>query len=291
MCLADRGVPGIHDGMPVQEALAAQYRPYYYSTLTTTVDRSVATQVRVFGDRGWFSDGAVVGLQHFDDPLYQAVVDDVFIPAVRSYGVERIVTQPAPRGGADGATSYSARFRAEGVTHVMFLGEAGAYPLFFMRGAQSQLYSPQYGLSTDNQLITLQAGAPPEQLANAIAMGWVPALDVDTPQDPGPVSAENTLCLDIQRQAGQDMSNRGSQLTALGYCSGLFFLQQALALAPSVTVEGLGQGAAALGSGFASPAVYGTTYTAARHDGVSAYRDLAFANGVFAYTSDPRPMP
>lgn len=295
-CLAGRGVPGIHVGMPIDESTLAQFRDFWYSGFGgsgLTLDRLAEMQVKVFAARGFFQPGAVVGIQYFDDPAYRRVVDQTMVPLLKANGVQRIVLQGAPRGGSE-ATSYVVRFRREGVTNVLFLGEAAAYPMFFMRAADTQGYFPRYGLNTDQApAANLQVAAPPRQLRNAIGMGWTPIVDVDQARDPGPVNENNALCLELMRKAGQDMSSRQPQITALSYCHGLFLLKAAMAAAPEVTYLGLSVGVAALGTSFASPGVFGTRFSTTQHDGVDAYRDFAFRDECtcFVYTSPPKRFP
>ncbi len=90
------------------------------------------------------------------------------------------------------------------------------------------------------------------------------------------MSARNTLCYLIQRNAGQDMSNRGAATTALGYCDGMFLLQDALAKVTKVDVAGLAAGMGGLGTSYVSPGVFGTKFLVNKPDGAEAYRDIAF---------------
>ncbi len=287
-CLAKQGVPGVHDQMPIDERTLSSMRDYYYATSHVggmTLDRLARTSTHVFGRRGFFGKDAVVGILHYDDPAYRRVVDEQYRPALKQYGVRTVVTQAAPRFASAPIATYVSRFQSEGVTHVMFLGEAGGYPLLFMQAAENQLYRPKYGLRSDNlPAAVLQGTVSPNQLANVTGLGWQPTLDVDTAHDPGPVSRSNQLCLEIMRKAGQDMSDRGAAGSALAFCSGLFFLQRTLARAPGVTAAGLAASVGSLGRGFESPAVFGAEFGSSRHDGVAAYRDFAFTAGAFTYS-------
>lgn len=296
-CLAERDVIGLHDGLPVDDALAKKYFEHFYTPSGVTLDRTLAFQVKALGERGYFQ-GAKVGMMYFNDPAYQRVVDEVFIPLVMSYGATDVVLQSAPRGGTQEAQLAVAAFQREGVTHVTFFGEAGLYPLFFMRAAENQVYRPQYFLNSNHQLLTLESGAPPQQLQNMIGQGWYPALDVTTANDPGPVSANNELCLQIQRDAGQDMSERGAYLTAHGFCSGLFFLRTVLGQVTELSTAGVTAVTSGLGGGFESPGVFATRINSNQHDAPSAYRDIKFqcasagcGSGVFVYDSPATVMP
>ena len=299
ICLAKRGVPALHNGMPIDEDMLKSYRNFWYTSFGgsgLTLDRLAEKQVKAYAAQGFFGSNAVVGIEHFDDPAYKRVVDQVFRPQLAAVGVKRVVTAPAPRAGIEGASSYAINFRNEGVTHVLFFGEGGLYPLFFLRAAENQRYFPKYGLHTDHALAQLlQEGAPQTQLANANVIGWTPAVDVDGAHDPGPVSARNALCLDIQKKAGQDMSNRGALVTAIGYCEGLFLLKDALAPVREITVAGLAAGFAALGASYSSAGTFSTRFSAVRRDGVDAYRDMKFTPEpgckCFTYTSAPKVFP
>ncbi|MEY2470552.1 MAG: hypothetical protein QOF21_3250 [Actinomycetota bacterium] len=294
VCLASRGVPAIHDGMPIDEQTLSKYRGFWYTGYggaALTLDRLAEKQVKVFAQQGFFGDNAVVGIEHFDDPAYKRVIEEVFKPELAKAGVKKVVLQAAPRGGFD-ATPYVTSFRRQGVTHVLFFGEESLYALFFMRAAGVQAYKPRYGLHTGMAMgQLLQQAAPDAQLANSNAMGWTPVVDVDNAHDPGPVSPRNTLCIDIQRKAGQDMSNRSAAITAIGYCDGLFLLQDALAKVPRVDVAGLAAGITGLGRSYVSPGVFGTNF--ARPDGVDSYRDVQFSQDCkcFQYVGPTKAFP
>ncbi len=294
VCLAGRGVPGIHNGMPVDEQTLKKYRNFWYAGYggaALTLDRIAEKQVKVFTRQNFFGSNAVVGIEYFDDPAYKRVIDQVFKPELARAGVKKVVLQAAPRGGIE-ATSYVTSFRGAGVTHVLFLGEESLYALFFMRAADTQAYLPRYGLHTGMAMgQLLQQTSPKRQLANANAFGWTPVVDVDNAHDPGPVSTRNTLCYDIQRKAGQDMSNRGAATTAIGYCDGLFLLQDALAKVARIDVPGLAAGIAGLGTTYVSPGVFGTNFL--RPDGVDAYRDIQFKQdcGCFQYIGPTKAFP
>ncbi|MBA2610031.1 MAG: hypothetical protein H0U92_13910, partial [Actinobacteria bacterium] len=104
VCLAGRGVPGIHSGMPVDERTLDKYRNYWYAGYggaALTLDRLAAKQVKVFAQQGLFGNNATVGIEYFDDPAYKRVVDEVFKPELAKVGVKKVVPVGAPRGGVD----------------------------------------------------------------------------------------------------------------------------------------------------------------------------------------------
>lgn len=296
-CLASRGVFGIHDALPVDVPTMDRYRLYYYNNAATTLDRRASFQVTALGRRGYF-EGAVVGIMYYNDPAYKRIVDNIYIPLLKRYGAKDVKLQAAPRGGAQEAQTAVAQFQRDGVTHVTFFGEAGLYALFFSRAAENQLYRPKYFLNTDHQLLVLQSGAPPQQLVNSTVQGWLPSLDVDNARDPGIISPKQELCLQIERNAGQDMSERGARFTAELYCDGIFFLKHVLDAASSLTAAGVAAVVAGLGSSYVSPTTFATSFSNTRHDAPSAYRDAVYRcssstcdSGYFVYVGQTTPMP
>ena len=290
VCLANRDVVGVHDAVPVTAASATRYFNHYYSPSAPTLDRRINFQLAALGDRGLLR-GRKIGLMYYDDPAYRRIVDQVFVPTAKRLGATEVVLQAAPRGGTAEALVAVTSFQRQGVTDVTFFGEGGGYPLFFMRAAENQLYRPRYLLTSDNQPLLLESGAPPRQLQNVIAHGWYPAIDVGTANDPGPVSPNNQRCLQIQRDAGQNMSDRGAYLTAMSFCSGLFFLKEVLGRARTVSSAGVAEAAATLGGGFPSAGVFSTFVDARRHDAPASYREFTYkcanadcSSGAFAYS-------
>jgi hypothetical protein len=301
-CLGKAGVPAEHDGMNIDEQRLAPYRNFYYSGTgapTLTIDRSATTRVKVLGARGWFKDESsakptVVGIEYYNEKFYDDVVRNKMVPLIKSFGVEKVVLQAAPRGATTPDSTYVSRFQAEGVTHVFFLGEANAYPMTFMAAAENQQYRPKYGLTSDQSPAFLESTSPipRAQLANSTGVGWSPLVDVNAAADPGPSGPNEKLCLDIQAKAGQNMADRGARLTASTYCNALFFLKQNLERAPALTAAGLAQAVAGLGRRFDNVGIFTpSSYTSSKHDGADTYRDFAFVNGRFVYTSKSKAMP
>ena len=90
------------------------------------------------------------------------------------------------------------------------------------------------------------------------------------------------------------MSNRGAQVTAIGYCDGLFMLQQALAPVREITVAGLSAGIArarhlATSRPASSARASGrTTTTASTRTATCAFTSDC---NCFHYTSGTKPFP
>lgn len=292
-CLAKKDVLGVHVGLQITEARMSPYRRWYYSTMAGSgviQDRAARTEVKTLCARGWLKD-ATVGFIYYDDPNLKGVIDKDYVPAMKNCGMKKFVPQAAPRGAQTPDATYVARFQQEGVTNVMFLGEGGAYALTFMSAAESQRYRPKYALRSDMApALQLQGVVPDAQLNNAIGFGWSPTQDVDAANDPGPTNKADTLCRDIYKRAGIDLSNRGAALASMTYCSGLLFLQQTLRKAPSVTSAGFEQAANGLGTAFVPPATFTCSFSARQHDCPGSYREFVFKDRAFRYTSGLKPM-
>lgn len=299
-CLAKKGVPAVHDGLPIDEQRLAPYRNFYYSGAgpkALTIDRIATVVPKALGARGFYKPSGgkptVVGIIHYDDKFYGDVVNKKMVPAIKSLGVQKVVIQAAGYGATTPDSTYVARFQQEGVTHVQFLGEANAYPMTFMAAAENQGYRPKYGISTEQypNLLESTSPVPREQLANVTGIGYSQLLDVNNPADPGPTGPNDRLCLDIQKRAGQNMAERGARFTATTYCSGLFFFKQSLDSAEALTPAGLAKAVAALGNRFSSPGTFNpTSYSAFKHDGATSYREFEWRNNAFVYTSGIKRM-
>jgi hypothetical protein len=135
--------------------------------------------------------------------------------------------------GADGVTtnlsSAVLQFRARGVTHV--IGVDGGISSF-MSQAEGQRYYPRYGLSTLNTPESTLANGNVNalQLRGAIGVGWDPALDVGSAQDPGAISSAEKSCLALQERAQSYSGLRFAVAIGTEYCD-TFNLIKAEALA------------------------------------------------------------
>jgi hypothetical protein len=295
-CLGKKDVLAVHNGLQIDEARMSPYRRWYYATMAgsgTIQDRAAHTEDAMLCQRGWFK-GATVGIIYFDEPAMRHIVDKIYEPEIKGCGGKKVVKQAAGRGLTTADSTYVARFQQEGVTNVMFLGEGGSYPYTFMPAAQNQLYFPKYSLRSDHAPAIQLAAAqvPPEQLRNAIGIGWSPMQDTDAGGDPGPTGDGDRLCLSIFKNASIDVSDRGARLAAMNFCSGLLFLQQALNGTTSVTSKGVAQAVAAMGTKFSPPSTFACRFSSTQHDCPSTYRVFAynFSLKKFRYTSGNHAM-
>ena len=294
-CIAKKDVIGIQQGTQLTESQMAPYRRWYYTTMAGSgviQDRLARSEVKMLCAKGWFK-GATVGVEYYDDPALRAVVDREYVKPGTACGAKKFVLQAAGRGGTNPDAQFVAAFQSAGVDHIMFQGEGGTYPNFFMPAAESQQYRPQYSLRSDMApALTLQGVVPDAQLKNTIGLGYSPVQDVDAAHDPGPSNKADQLCLDIFKRASIDISNRGARLAAVGYCSGTLFIQQVLAKASGVNSAAFANTVAGMGSSFVPPATFSNTFTSTQHDGPSTYREILYNvdQKAFYYSSTGKPM-
>ena len=303
-CLAKKGVPLVATdhvfGAWSDQTQLDQYADYLYLPSTMNFTRSGAVIDGLAG-AGFFGSKPKIGLLYLDSPSIVRAVDKGVRPALAAHGLQLTdaVAISAPTSETDvsndaaQASSAVLRFRSENIDHVLFLEGAGEIPFLFMPQADAQGYRPRYGVSSYDEPEWLTQNAPLAQLAGAVGVGWIPSLDVADTQDPGG-SAAAALCLQIMKASGQNVTqDRSHEHSAFGFCSSLFFLQAAIAGAPTLDPRGLRTHIEALGSSFVSALTFSTSFRPGRHDGAASAANLAFDGGCscFKYTSTPRSIP
>ncbi len=109
-------------------------------------------------------------------------------------------------GGGD-ASGYVLRFKADGITHVLFC-DLGLF--VFAQQAESQRYRPRYGVSTFNTpVLFLQGLVANAQLAGSVGVGWAPdpgrgpaaRVDRASARDEGLPAARRPQRRHLRRQA------------------------------------------------------------------------------------------
>jgi len=303
-CLAKKGVPLIATdhvfGAWSDQTQLDQYADYLYLPGTMNFTRS-GTVIDGLAADGYFGAKPKIGLLYLDSPSITRAVEKATKPALAAHGLQLTdavkISSPTSETDVSNDAAQAAnavlRFRSENIDHVLFLEGAGEIPFLFMPQADAQGYHPRYGLSSYDQPAWLTENAPLSQLPGALAMGWIPTLDVGETQDPHN-NAAAALCLQIMKAAGQNVTvDRSHQHSAFGFCSSLFFIQAALNAAPTVDVKGLRAGVESLGSTFTSALTLATLFRPGRHDGASMIAPLAFDGGCscFKYTAAPRSAP
>lgn len=291
-CLADANTIYLSAYGAVDTAVYRDVARYWYNPADFIDNRWARVYARALVEEGFFGATATVGLLRRDTPLDARVADDLKAELAR-HGVS-VAEEVAFSSGNESATQFSGaalRFRSRGVTHVANM-IAGSI-VFFMQSAESQGYRPRYGLSSrDGPGAWVQVLAPPGQLTGSLGIGWIPLHDVDRANDPGPVSQNQSLCFELMRKAGEDMSNRLVQVVAARYCDAFFLFAAGFQGASAVTTEGFEQRVGQFGDSFPSALTFGTRFGPRRHDGPRIIRSLTYSAGCacFRYTGKPRPV-
>ena len=291
-CLASRNTPWIYNSVPSRCESCLDGQVYQrYPLLLAPTSFELGSMSRSYVDglaaQGFFAKGTKVGILLWDQAAVQRVMAGVVLPRLNQMGIQSDVetihwpgsnTEIDQTGTA--ISSAELRFRTDGVSEVMFwdTGGYGALADLFMQAAEAQKYRPRYGLMSGSRPVTLVQNVAVAQLENAVGVGWDPGADVDDQHDAA-ATTQTTVCRSIMTAAGQQFADRNAEYTAIGICDGLFFLQQVLAHAPSLTASALVAQAEALGGSFVPATQISTQFSSSRHAGVSGYRHLRFDAG------------
>ena len=291
-CLASRGTMYIADNKSIDNATQNKVTPYFWAPGDFLAERFARSYVMSLHEQGFLPKGIKVGLLIRDAPRNVRVAENVVRPALKAIGAELTKVGTVPYG-ASGSNQQAnvLSFADADITRVLALE---VNPLLFMQQAESQRYRPRYGLHSGySPGGVLQTAAPRNQLVGARGMGWIPVSDVDSANDPGPVSPRQTLCFDLMRKAGQDPTVRVTALIMLWWCDTVFFLDDVLEQVPTPHATSFATAAARVGARTASAVTFKRDLPSGRVDGASAYRPVAFveACSCFRYAGPVRPLP
>ena len=278
----------------------ARWSPYVYAPAYLAGDRwggIVSNLARL----GYFSAGARVGLVSIDEPGAQRLLKKVVSPALAAQGVHPVDTVSVSTFSdlagvshvSQQVNSFVAKFKNEHIDHVMFVGTYSAASYFFPAAAERQGYHPRYAMNSSEGPAAIATNSPKGQFHGAVGVGWLPALDVDSDNDPSD-NAEETRCLKVVERAGIEPGDRSAQFQTLGICNALYFMKAALDKATTVSAKDFASAVTKLGSGFGSPKTAATAFTDGRKDGVAAVRGFAFEDSCecFRYTDTSwQPLP
>ena len=296
-CLSSKGKPTIEQNLWLfDHTYYAGKAGLLYQPGRMSPDRWAKAYVDGLLEAGYFKGNPKVGLVRFDAPVFQRVSDGVLKPRMHAKGLafeeEIAISSPESVAGFSSASSQISnailRLRNSGVTHVMFLENAGILPFLFMPAAESQGYRPRYGLSSNDIPATQEDQVPPVQLVGSIGVGWLPGSDVSNDNYP-PGNAVHDQCLAIVKAAGASESGFYAQPP----CDTLLFLRTVLDRATDLTTEGMRAAVEQLGGSYASPVTFATAFGPGRYDGAARYRVLFFDTGCscFKFTGSQRPVP
>ncbi|HWH31506.1 MAG TPA: hypothetical protein VNU01_02415, partial [Egibacteraceae bacterium] len=295
-CMASKRTPFLaHNYWPFGEQHFRQWAGYFYQPGRAAGERHWAASVDALAGAGFFK-GAKVGIVHFDAPHFRHLVKDVVVPGLARHGV-KAPTEAAvstiyqasdvSKVSAE-ANSIILRFRAEGVTHVLFVEYQGTIPFFFLPQAESQGYRPAYGLVSSNNPSTVAKQSPAAQLQKVTGVGWNPSGDtLKGNYHPNATAAQ---CEMAMREGGYAVDYSAAGFYLYPHCDTLLFLKAAIERAQELTPQGLAAAVAGLGESYLSPQTMVTRLGPGRADGSDGHRLFKFdaACACFAYTGPVR---
>lgn len=279
-CMSRRKIPVVNASYNYfTPSLLRRYRPYFYFPAGMDASRSARAFVDGLRAQGFFARGHRLGVVRLDSDVHANVLEESVEPALRARGY-RIHERYAVANGQDSAGFSSAvlRFKAAGITNVLFIESAGQLALGFTDAAENQAYRPRYGFSSHASLSGVAANTPPVQLARSAGIGWVRASDATGPNGVE-LSRAGSACRSTIRRSGAEIADNGALTIALWTCDTFRFLDTALELGGALSVGGLRDGAGRIGSSFETASTFGAAFPSGRPDGATTVRELAYVPG------------
>ena len=288
-CYAKRGVAVVDDASSLLDAEGEKYRASFAAPGDLLAGRAVRTLVDALWRTGWLTAGSTVGTLVYDTPDGRALEQQHLLPALAKYGLRPKVTARSSMN-ADGVSQQNGfvlQYRSAGVDRII---PAGASPLFLMTGAESQGYRPRYAVQSTFGPGFLEGSAPPRQLEGAAGIGWQPALDIGRGTKAGPVSENETRCLEVMKKTGQEGTGT-TRAFQLHLCNTLYWLKaaaDAVGVSPALVEQARGK----LGTSYGPTNTFSSIADPARVDGAGSYRDLVYDGGCrcFQYAGGDRPV-
>lgn len=271
---------------------------YVYQPAGIRAERVAAAWVDGLVSAGYFGESPRIGLIVYDLAPQQRVLENTIRPRLAEHGLS--LTEVFAMSHVDSTADYSSgqsemanavlQFRSQNIDRVMFWATHGGGPSLFAMHADSQGYRPRYGLTTLEQPDLMSRESPSSQLIGAVAIGWVPSLDVREDVPSG--NALAVRCDDILEQAGIPPRNQRDRSQALRLCGRLLFLKAALDRATVVSPEALADAVDQLGDAFQAPESLATMFGPGRPDGAAATRAALFDDGCtcFVYSGSSQPI-
>jgi hypothetical protein len=305
-CTAKEHAIGVTSGgITSEDSQILQQYPADIDLTGLTNDRAMKLTINGLAAQGYFAKGAKVGIATWDQSDFAYSIAHAAVPALAALGIRNVPVKylAVPQSTGDlGATSASVssavlQFHSAGIDHVLlFDGPAGinnsaTLVLLWTQVANAQGYYPRYGLNSTSGLTATVPDFPEQQIANSLAVGWTPFLDIaaaDFP--PSALDADAKRCLEIMSAAGQVAANQNQRAVQIGICETLFFLKKALDPIPGPLNAANALAAVnAIGSRYQPMQTFGTYLSATRHDGASLIRNASYFHSCkcFRYTSAP----
>lgn len=240
-----------------------------------------------------------IGVITWQDPSYEFGVKQGYLPALAKLGLKSdmeryVVVSQQVGSAADSSSAVSSAvlaFRSAGIDHVLIQdGAAGVFglgglTLLFLNNAKSQNYFPRYGFNANN--VPGFSIYPADQQRGMLAVDfsdYMPSQDDGIAPNPA-----RERCHSVLKKGGVTPSDQATFATAAAACDSVWFVETLLKKASSPTLQGVLQAAAALGTSYPSPLVYGTRLTGSQRDGAHLARNARYDSGCscMRYTTKP----
>ncbi len=238
------------NGLRFKSRAAYQRYPHYLEFDGIDNDAIARMYADSMKKMGLFDTGYKLGIVSWDDPEYALPTRNTLIPRLRQLGIKvsEVTYIAVPDSGGQAADpiaqigNTAVRYKGEGITHVMFMDLGANLAFFFMQAAQRQQYAPRYGLHSGSGGTALadllsSGGAQEarEQLRDAVAVGWVPTLDVRAEDVPKwAQSPAKKICYRQMREGGVEMDSANARGLAEGVCDAAWTIQATLEAAGSI---------------------------------------------------------
>lgn len=301
-CLAQRQTPHVNMALQLRpRSIYARLQPFLYAPNAPDLERFMPHWMKQLAAAGYFkggwdADGARPGVEPAKigvlttKYLYPAEFRRVAREALKRQG-QSVAAEYEWSGNLDSVANEMQaailRFKEAGVTHVIASGPELNY---FSTAADKQAYTPRYGLSSRNQLRLITQFAPKSHWKGALAVGWIPTIDVGNSEDPGNVSSAQARCRKLMENAGQTTSGRDTFASMVRACEGFNMLSAAIQKG-NLSPAGLQQGLHKM-STMSPSSTFSISFAGGRPDGAAATRNLVSrescqgsSNACFVYTS------
>jgi ABC-type branched-subunit amino acid transport system substrate-binding protein len=291
-CFEQAGIPFIDTvSDSVDNTVLANY-PDLVLIDGISLSRLATSLVDGLYQQGYFSPGAKIGLVTVNNPTYANAINQALTPALHTHGLQLTGTvdinaaTSASGAGAEaaGAANGVLRFRSEGIDHVIFLADA-ATVFFWVTSANSQKYTPRYGMASEDNPNQVTSGADPKaQFTNALDLGYLPSEDIPNP----PLNAAAQQCKTVESAEGQQ-GGYGAWST----CDALFTLGQAIDAAGSFAATSILSGFAKINNPQSAALLGSPSFANGRRDSVAMAAMAAFDTscGCFKYVKSASPLP
>jgi hypothetical protein len=292
-CLSKKGVPSLLGTNYGVDSTDQRQTSKVVAWATPLLDRLAGALPDAFQQMGKLTRGTAAGVFVTDAPPFTrsaAVLSrELTARGIKVY-VQTVKDSASGDYGAaanDGSAAVL-KFRSAGVTEVMFLSHNAFEPTVFMQAANAQGYHPTYLLSTQQYPAQLAGLVPAGQLDGSVALGWAPPVDLASGYATSPVAKR---CLATLAKHGQSFGSGAQAAVGLLACDAVDLLRRA-AGAGLTSRAALADQALSPATGFVSAFTLRTAFPGGRHDGIDAWRPMAFAGGCscYSYTGPQRQL-